>query len=63
MDNGSKAHRALRLALQHPVSGQRKGYWQRACEAANLAASEAAMKVAKMVAHVEAVTYLNTCFT
>jgi hypothetical protein len=47
MDNGSKAHRALRLALQHPVSGQRKGYWQRACEAANLAASEAAMKVAK----------------
>jgi hypothetical protein len=29
LDNGALAHRALGLALRHPVSRQWKGYWQR----------------------------------
>ena len=29
LDNGALAHRALGLALQHPVSRNWKGYWQR----------------------------------
>lgn len=29
LDNGALAHRALGLALKHPVSRQWKGYWQR----------------------------------
>src|SRR6185503_812732 len=29
LDNGTLAHRALRLALAHPVSRNWKGYWQR----------------------------------
>jgi hypothetical protein len=28
-DNGKLCHRALGLALSHPVSRQWKGYWQR----------------------------------
>jgi len=30
MDNGALAHRALGLAVAHPVSREWKGYWQRA---------------------------------
>jgi len=29
LDNGALAQRALGLALQHPISRQWKGYWQR----------------------------------
>ena len=28
-DNGKLCHRALRLAMAHPVSREWKGYWQR----------------------------------
>jgi hypothetical protein len=29
LDNGTLAHRALGLALKHPISRRWKGYWQR----------------------------------
>ena len=29
LDNGALAHRAIKLAMAHPVSRTWKGYWQR----------------------------------
>lgn len=31
LDNGALCHKALGLALAHPVSRTWKGYWQRTC--------------------------------